>query len=165
MSRTRSRVDRVAVPGLMRRWLYAADGHKPETNGDRIMNMNEFIEKHGIKCAVVGDAKKPWDKRDEWQQSANGFRVRMTAHGRRMELDFFMGNAITGVPQAEDVLDCLQSDSSVMGMDFEEWCGDLGYDPDSRKAEKMYRETDRQARRVFRFMGREMFDEFQEVEA
>jgi hypothetical protein len=129
------------------------------------MKMQQFIEKHGVKCVVVGDAKKPWDKRNEWQRNANGFRVRMTAHGRRMELDFYMGQGIGREPNAEDVLECLQSDSRVMGQDFEEWCSDLGYDTDSRKAEQIYRETDKQTRRVFRFMGREMFDEFSEVEA
>lgn len=128
------------------------------------MKMQQFIEKHRIKCVVVGDAKKPLEQRDEWQQSANGFRVRLTAHGRRMELDFYMGQGIGREPNAADVLECLQSDSDVLGNDFEGWCSDLGYDSDSRKAEQIYRETDKQAHRVFRFMGREMFDEFQSVE-
>jgi len=129
------------------------------------MNMQEFIEKHNVKCTVVGGAKKPYEQRDDWQSNAHDYRVRLTAHGRRMELDFYMGQGIGIEPNAEDVLECLQSDSRVMGQDFEEWCIDLGYDTDSRKAEQIYRETDKQAHRVFRFMGREMFDEFQEVTA
>lgn len=127
--------------------------------------MKQFIEKHGIKCVVVGDAKKPWDKRDEWQRNANGYRVTLKRRGSQFSLDYYMGQACKGEPTAADVLDCLQSDSRVMGQDFEEWCSDLGYDTDSRKAEQIYRDTDKQARRVFRFMGREMFKEFQEVEA
>lgn len=43
-------------------------------------------------------------------------------------------------PSAEDVLYCLLSDSEAIDRPtFEEWASDLGYDPDSRKAETAYR--------------------------
>lgn len=44
-------------------------------------------------------------------------------------------------PELVDVLYCLVSDSSVLECSgFEEWSDDLGFDTDSRKAEKIYKE-------------------------
>jgi hypothetical protein len=44
-------------------------------------------------------------------------------------------------PKAADVLSSLVLDSSVLdSATFEDWAADLGYDPDSRKAETIYRE-------------------------
>jgi hypothetical protein len=37
-------------------------------------------------------------------------------------------------PGADDVLDSLVSDASALDSTFEDWCGDCGYDTDSRKA-------------------------------
>jgi hypothetical protein len=44
-------------------------------------------------------------------------------------------------PDPVDVLYSLVSDSSVLDYStYEDWAGDLGYDPDSRKGEAVYRE-------------------------
>lgn len=44
------------------------------------------------------------------------------------------------LPAASDVIYSLISDSSVLDYGtFEEWAGDIGYDPDSRSGEKIYR--------------------------
>ena len=41
-------------------------------------------------------------------------------------------------PTAADVLGCLISDFTSIGRTFEDWASDLGYDTDSRKAERTY---------------------------
>lgn len=44
------------------------------------------------------------------------------------------------LPDSSDVIYSLVSDSDVLDCStFEEWAGNLGYDPDSRKAEAIYR--------------------------
>lgn len=52
---------------------------------------------------------------------------------------FYTGGA-WGEPTAEDVLRCLILDAREYdnARDFEEWAEELGYDPDSRKAEALY---------------------------
>lgn len=40
-------------------------------------------------------------------------------------------------PSAMDILYCIMSDDPH-NASFECWCDDLGYDPDSRKAERIY---------------------------
>jgi len=44
-------------------------------------------------------------------------------------------------PKLEDILDSLAMDVAgvIDHQSFEDWAGDYGYDPDSRKAEKVYR--------------------------
>ena len=56
----------------------------------------------------------------------------------RMTVYFSQGYGHNGrEPKTADVLDCLSSDAASIGnTDFEMWCNDLGYDSDSRKAEK-----------------------------
>jgi hypothetical protein len=57
-----------------------------------------------------------------------------------MTVLFSQGSAHTKEPTLADVLNCLGSD--IAGVEnarsFRDWCGDLGYDPDSRKVEKIY---------------------------
>jgi hypothetical protein len=42
-------------------------------------------------------------------------------------------------PDAADVVHCLLTDASGTDETFEEWAGNLGYDPDSRKAEGIFK--------------------------
>ena len=40
---------------------------------------------------------------------------------------------------------------------FEGWASDLGYDPDSRKAEKIFKVCEKQAERLKKFLGDELY--------
>lgn len=62
-------------------------------------------------------------------------------------------------PNATDIFSCLISDAqSVQGATFEDWASDLGYDVDSRKAEKTYRSCQDEATNLQKFLGRELFN-------
>ena len=78
----------------------------------------------------------------------------------RMTVPFSMGFGHNGkAPEAADVLSCLASDaSSVSQSDIEEWCRDMGYDTDSRKAERTYKICQKQAGRLKRFLGDDLYD-------
>ena len=56
---------------------------------------------------------------------------------KQMTLYYSQGYGIQGEPTLEAVLDCLKSDSTC-GETFQEFCDNLGYDNDSRKAEKTF---------------------------
>jgi hypothetical protein len=75
---------------------------------------------------------------------------------RRLTVPFSMGRGHNGAaPELADVLDCLASDSAGLenARDFEDWCGEYGYDTDSRKAERTYRTVQRQAKKLRAFLG------------
>ena len=74
----------------------------------------------------------------------------------REELARVLRCHVAGVtPSAADVLDCLASDSNTIdnARNFEDFCSDLGYDSDSRKAEKIYKACRHAAKRLRNFIG------------
>jgi len=117
------------------------------------MQLSELAKNVSIK--INGDARLPWDKRDEWQQNSNGYSCTLAYKKRRMKLDFFMGSAIAHPPTSSDVLDVLLSDASTVenASSFEDWAGELGYDVDSRTAEKIYRAVSRQTQKLRDLLG------------
>ena len=73
---------------------------------------------------------------------------------RQMTVYFSQGLGICADPTAEGVLYCLLSDASVEdARSFEEWASDLGYDPDSRTAERTYQTCLKQTQRLRTFLG------------
>lgn len=91
---------------------------------------------------------------DEWQRRATPYTVTLRYQRRAMTVEFWCGSAC-GEPDAATVLDCLASDAS--GIDnargFEDWCGEYGYDCDSRKAERTFKATETNARKLRRLLG------------
>lgn len=106
-----------------------------------------------VKLDCRFGAKTPWDTQDEWQQKANGWSCTLRYQGRRYTFDFWQGPAITGEPTITGVLDCLLSDSGSGDHAFEEFCGELGYDPDSRKAEKTWKACQKVTVAMKRLLG------------
>ena len=118
----------------------------------------EFISEHGITMRVKPHDSNPYMDdsvdMDHWLCLLKG------PHGR-MQLHFSMGSAHGGLPpDAPMVLDCLASDSSsVEEQDFDEWCGDFGYDTDSRRAKRIYDRCRKQAAVLERILGGEAFEQ------
>lgn len=104
-----------------------------------------------IECAY--GARLDWNKQDKWQQEANGWHCTLKYQGRRYSFDFWQGSAITGEPDVLGVLDCLLSDSGTADNAFEDWCAELGYDTDSRKAEATYRACQKVRENMQRLLG------------
>jgi len=78
--------------------------------------------------------------------------VTLRYKGRQLTVPFYTGS-LAGEPDAEGVLDCLLSDTSSGELDFESFCSELGYDADSRKAERTWKACQTMAPRVRRFLG------------
>ena len=67
-------------------------------------------------------------------------------------------------PTLKGVLYSLISDSDVLNYDsFESWAGDLGYDTDSRKAEKIYRDCIAIALKLKGIIGNEAMEKLREL--
>ena len=120
------------------------------------MNVKQFCNKHKIK------ARADWaDSNPHMADSQNmdHFKVTLRYAGRQMTLYFSQGYGISGEPTAADVLNCLASDSSSVenARSFEDWASDLGYDTDSRKAEKIFKVCEKQAERLKKFLGEDLY--------
>lgn len=107
-----------------------------------------------VRLIVRPDAaRKPWTQRDEWQKNANDYRLTLVYQGRRYSFDFWQGVGITSEPDAAGVLECLLSDATAEGMTFGEWCGEYGYDEDSRSAHRTYRACVKVGGRLRKLLG------------
>lgn len=115
--------------------------------------LKDFIAEHGITAFVRGAETNP-NMLDKWD--ANHYKVTLRNRaGRRLTVPFSMGRARSDEPDAALVLDTLASDSASVDSadDFEEWCSELGFDTDSRNAERSYKVTLRQAEKLQNFLG------------
>jgi hypothetical protein len=92
-----------------------------------------------VSVMVRDGANLSWEKQDDWQKKANGYRIRLRYKGKQMSIDFWQGTGITHEPEAAGVLECLLSDATCGDESFEDFCSDMGYDEDSRRAERVYR--------------------------
>jgi hypothetical protein len=92
---------------------------------------------------------------DHWRCT---FRVR--GQNGSWTTPFSMGVGLHGrAPTVADVLGCVMDDASGADELFESWCGEYGYDTDSRKAERTYRIVRRQTACAKRFFGASLFAE------
>ena len=77
-------------------------------------------------------------------------------------------NKATGpaiLPDLAGVLHCLVSDADAYNMRFEDWAGDYGYDPDSRRAEKVYRACVDCAEKLHRIFSAAQLDTLRDIVA
>ena len=118
--------------------------------------MKQFVNRNKIKATSEWADANP-NMADA--QNMNHFKVTLRREGKQMTLYFSQGYGISGEPDAASVLNCLASDSSSVenSREFEEWASDLGYDPDSRKAEKIYNTCIKQAERLKKFLGNDLY--------
>jgi hypothetical protein len=79
------------------------------------------------------------------------------------ETYFSMGLAHTSEPEANMVLDALRCDAEAANYhSFEEWASDLGYDTDSRRAERTFEACSKTATDLNQFLGDDLFRELLE---
>jgi hypothetical protein len=126
------------------------------------MKLQQFIDRHILTLTATRTDRnpgKPDFDGDHWK-------VTLKRPGRRMTLVFSKGYGHKGTPPTvAGVLDCLQSDARIAEecASFEDFCSYLGYDSDSRKAEKIYKALKRQAAKLRTFLG-DLFEEFLDCE-
>ena len=92
----------------------------------------------------------------------NNWRVELRYRGRRLTTDFYGGSAVENITAA-DVLSSLILDANAGDQSFEDFCGDFGYDEDSRTAERTWRACAAMVPRLRRFLGDD-YDRFASCE-
>lgn len=108
-----------------------------------------------IKSEAVYGVNKDYNKLDEWQQKSHQWTVTLKYDRRQMTVPFFMGQALTHEPTADDVLPALFMDAYAKDMTFEEWALEMGYDEDSRKAERTFKECKKIGDKLEKLFGKD----------
>lgn len=126
------------------------------------MTMQQFIEQHTITLTATRTDRNP----DMSDFEGDHWKVTLKRPGHRMTLVFSKGYGHQGgAPTVIEVLECLQSDArgAEECASFEDFCDYFGYDNDSRRAEKTYKDFKRQAAKLRTFL-RDLFEEFLDCE-
>jgi hypothetical protein len=116
------------------------------------ITLADFIAENHVTMTTRQTDHNP---NSDWDRAASHWLCYLRCAGRRMRVTFSMGSALTGPPSLAEVLDCLASDAAGLenARSFEEWAGEYGYDPDSRKALRTFKVVERQASALARSLG------------
>jgi hypothetical protein len=134
------------------------------------MDFNQFCRRHHIRAEAVMVDENP--NMSDMPEGSYHWKVTLKRPGRgfggsdrkQLTVPFSMGPALDHEPEAHEVLSCLVSDSFGADEDFEGWAANLGYDPDSRKAEKIWHAVRAQTKRLRQFLSGDLFDLAQHCE-
>lgn len=119
----------------------------------------QFAEKHGVKLSFIGEPQYKKHFADD-TENRYVFKCKLTRRGKTFTFDF--GQSIKSgaeEPTLYDVLSCIQKNDCG---DFENFCGDFGYDTDSRKSERIYKAVCREWEAVDRLFN-DVIEELQEI--
>ena len=119
-----------------------------------------FIEEHNIELSSV-TWKETNPNNPEWKDADHWECVLDSDYGT-MTIYFSKGYGHHGEePHLEEILDCMASDGSSIEnvASFEEWANELGYDTDSRKAERIYNLCVKQSEELKTIMGHDAYFE------
>ena len=111
--------------------------------------------------STYGAVKVP--EGDNWMPGTHPYKCTLRYKGRRLTVPFFMGPANTREPTSADVLSCLISDATRAEDSFEDFCSNLGYDNDSRKAEATFKACAAMGPKIRKLLGDD-FDAFSRAE-
>jgi len=95
------------------------------------------------------------DDQADWQRASIPWTVQLRYQGRRYTFPFWTGKGWDKGPATFDAAHCVLSDANGFEHSrcFEDWASEYGYDSDSRKAERIYRASERVHANVKRLLG------------
>ncbi len=124
------------------------------------IRLRNYLEDHGIEIEIEDGPHPAVEQMEDgtrWDHYAYEIRLLNADLGTEMVIAWKHGTGITEGPdeRPEEVIDCLISDAwgYENSRSFEEWAGEYGYDPDSRKAEQIYRTVKSQSEEFIDFLG------------
>src|SRR3990167_8432953 len=103
------------------------------------INLEQFIARNRVRMSAEWADSNP--NMADMPGGSSHWKCKIKAGKRSMTVYFSQGPAHSREPTAADLLDCLASDASTIdnARGFEEFCSELGYDTDSRKAERIFK--------------------------
>jgi hypothetical protein len=123
--------------------------------------ITEFVKENKLTMKVTPADSNP-NMEVDLKYPMDHWKCVLRFDGRRMTITFSMGSGHHGKePEINDVLYCLASDANTVenARSFEDWCGDLGFDTDSRRAEKLWKASEKEAAKLEGLLGRELYED------
>ena len=118
----------------------------------------EFSKKHGVKLAILSESFDLYFPEDK--QARSIFKCKLSRNGKSYTFKF--GQSIMNAGIAPDLYDILSCMTKCDPYSFEDFCGEMGYSEDSRKAEKIYKAVCKEYKAMERLFG-DCMEELQEI--
>ena len=126
------------------------------------MTLDEFITKYNITMDAEYAENNP---NMDGERTMNHYLVTLHHDKREYSLYFSQGLGIKHKPTAKSVLESVLLDVSCVesGQTFEDFCSELGYDTDSRRAERIYNACLKERDQIGELFGPEVYEEFTQI--
>ena len=127
-------------------------------NDTKSQTVTNFAVKHGVALSAMPLHENP---NIPDFRPAHHWACTLEHNGHKMETYFSQGMAHDDAPTVEDLLGCLASDAcaSENSPTFEGFAADMGYDDDSRQAERTYNLIEQQTESLKALLGVDLFEE------
>ena len=112
-----------------------------------------------IKLSLIRTDYTEEDYKDEWKKTSNKYKARITYNKKSMTIIYYTGSGWKKDPELEDILGSILQDITYLDYGFENFASEWGYDPDSRTAEKIYKDIQKQAKKINRIFNKEEQEE------
>lgn len=109
-----------------------------------------FAQKHGISLQVIGEPEYKKYFADD-KQERFVFKMKLMRKGKSYTFSF--GQSINNGAAEPDMYDILACLTKYDPGTFEDFCGNFGYDTDSRSAERTYKAVCKEYKAVERLFG------------
>jgi hypothetical protein len=119
------------------------------------MTLRKFAAKYRLAMTADLTDRNPNMPEDDWARTATHWKCVLRRGRVRMTVYFSQGPAVVRDPGLEDVLDSLASDAAghLNADSFEGWADELGFDTDSRSAERTYNAIGAEVTELTRLLG------------
>lgn len=114
---------------------------------------------NNIKLSLTRADYTEEDYKDDWKKTANKYKAKIIYNKKSMTIVFYTGSGWKKDPVLDDILGSILQDITYLDYGFEDFANEMGYDPDSRKAEKIYKEIQKQAKKINRIFSKEEQEE------
>lgn len=122
------------------------------------------FKNYEVKSEFTGSKKAEWsgnDMPDNWNH--HKISVKNTETGTKISFDFWASLAEPKLSSEYDVLNafyCFITDAIAGAEDFEEFCGNFGYDPyeDRKKAQKVHKSCQKSTEKYQKLTDEDMYD-------
>jgi len=107
------------------------------------------------------------DKCSNWGDNYNNHKVKVTNGKKSFSFDFWGSISSPEISSDDEnifAFYCALSDGLAANDSFENFCSEFGYNSDSRKAEKIYKECEKTLRKIERVFSCDLYNLINEIQ-
>lgn len=117
------------------------------------ITLDKFLEQYPVKLRLARLDERRDGMMTDMPPGSRHFGFTLSRKGKRYSGTFSQGPAIKEEPTVKDLLDSIAGDAAAAVGSFSDFCAEMGYDEDSRSAERIYKACERSRLGIHRLFG------------